>query len=1128
MSTNQVGRLLFAGFEDTHFTPDCQAAKLIRDHGVSMFIIKKYNFESVSQLKQLIADLQAFAYSLSFPNPLVMAIDYDTYYFISSQERSGMTRFPQPLALAATCKSSYIYSVGRAIGLELRALGINMAFGPVLDICSKMLSQVVGLKCFGASIEEVTKYGGAFAYGLKNAGLLTSGAHFPGIGKSFIDSISNSPLVLDDIQQLQNVNIVPFRKLIDHGMLDSIRVTVASLPNALSGEVNACLNPTIVDDLLRNGLKYDKLVFSECLELNHIIVNYGIGQAALLVIAYAHCDMVTVCRNYNFQLEALDFLQKSFQNGDYKALLSTALRRIDDFVSKLTWFDAKVELTDEFFKSHEEIASKGYQDSITLIKDLYGIIPLGKYFKQESNFSCPIPVEGHSNMEHELLLLTPESNDTFSRITNDFIKIGKQNNCQIKRVNYNTYGMTRSIENYLNECSVAVCFVSDLCNNIYQSDLLRAASEYLEQSGKHLIVISLDSPYYFSNTDAIATVFICTYAYSYDALKYLPELLFGSSDMKGRMPGSKKKFNDKETVVMGLSNTLTNSEWQFDFLLNKTNNPKPLSNISSDASIDFNRNSFSNELQHLDHFGHENDTHEKDNVLYARSNCEEIQSSENTCDPVSKTDVGIADNVSRPENNNGFHDPTKVGMPVNGNTANGNHTKSEINGINDHNRDENARANGISSTIGEDSNFNTSKQALQKERPWVVEEFDAMRDISAFFMIRDNTINDIYFPLENITLSKMWYFADKHKNISNTFIVRNPSMGIIHGVVTVIVDDYEKCGRIIYMVVSKTKRRQGVGEILHKHAIQYLTIQRGCTTIALGCAFPFVNYLTPKVLDELGTVWHYLETKDNSKINIDETTIQLVGFYKALGWDQSRHKMGVYQQIRKYIMYLDMTMWKFPGEVEPIPNLNISTAYDFIEKLSNMNMKFAVSNDTEQAFNICHYLLKTQQIQDDEEAMFTLMYNETKKIIHDETVALSKENKRKSTMILYVLIDDQVSGACIIYDSNSYLSYYYPLVERFKGENDKSVAGITGLFVGSMPSEQSNYTAREFTAEEKYMVKLGLVSTAVEVIKRLDIHQTIIHNISKEELEVLEGMGFKKFIEYCACFGKKKAFEWVV
>ena len=63
MSVNDIGKLLFAGFEGVEFSEDGQAAKLIRDHRVHCFLIKRHNYVNIQQLKTLLNDLQAFAYN---------------------------------------------------------------------------------------------------------------------------------------------------------------------------------------------------------------------------------------------------------------------------------------------------------------------------------------------------------------------------------------------------------------------------------------------------------------------------------------------------------------------------------------------------------------------------------------------------------------------------------------------------------------------------------------------------------------------------------------------------------------------------------------------------------------------------------------------------------------------------------------------------------------------------------------------------------------------------------------------------------------------------------------------------------------------------------------------------------
>ncbi|TID21224.1 hypothetical protein CANINC_003504 [Pichia inconspicua] len=1044
----EVGKLVLAGFDEKHFTPDGQAAELIRDYNVQAFEIRPCNFESVPQLKQLIKDMQAYAFSLNHERPLIIATGMRSYEYICSEDSMELTKLPHLLALVAADQPSVFYEASKSCALELRQIGFNLVLGPLLDIFSKATTDYVGLNCPGITSEEVTRYGGAMAAGFTKSGILTSASYFPGIGRAFFSDVLETITMLEDMGQIENYNCLPFKALIDHNMLDSIRASVVCIPNALEDDVNACLSPIIINGLLRQKFKFDKLVITEDIEVQDIFTNYGIGQAASLAIVNAGCDMVTVCNSFKYQLEVLDFLNKSFANGNHQAVLITALRRIDEFHGKISWYDAKVELDLDLMRRNRRLAERSFRNSITLVRNLNDVIPVQKFFEQ---LKFDRLYQSSETQENRICLLYPVNTRDYQLLTSDFINIALENHCEIVNHFYSQEGLTPLIKELLNFSTLAIVFVKNLCSNVYQVDLLKDIGNYLRKAGKHMITISTESPFNLIRSETLAPTFINTYDDCYAALKYLPHIIFGQLEAKGCLPGSRKRAESRDEIVSGLS--VDNSGGQFEFLLNK-----PVTSVK-ETILDQPWAVETNEVNHLINF---------DSVFHS--------SIEN-------------------ENFGNFGNPDGT--------------------YSDHDNEDQLRLEK-----------NTPPANKIREKPWVVEEFEYDRDRCALSMLKTSMIEDLYFAVDNDLLSRTWEYKHRFKDDCKMFVVRNPSMGVVYGLVCVIVDKYEKCGRIGYLVVSRAKRRQSVGEILHQRAIKYITIERSCLVVALGSPFPFLNYFVPKVLNEISTLWEYLETKDKSKVSLAKSTIQLVGFYKSLGWSYTRHRKGIYQQQRKYIMHLTIDRWELPGMTGPISQAGISDGYSFIKSLKRLGVKFIVSDDSLPAFKVCYHNLKNGKTTDDEEKLFSTMYDKANTIIQEEIEDYQTRRKQRNTLVMYALIGDVIVGFCILYSSESIFSYFYPFIEKFKPHLEEKVAGITGLYVGLSVEDKEKMVT--LNPGGILLIKLGLVTSAVQILRKMKVRQLILPNVTNENFKMYTSMGFTKFMEYCACFGKKGAFEWVV
>jgi len=113
--------------------------------------------------------------------------------------------------------------------------------------------------------------------GYKAAGICTMGKHFPSYGNlEFLGSATDVPLITDSLEQLSLSALIPFRNAISQG-IDSMMVGGCAMSSQGLEVMHACLSDQVVDGLLRNDLKFDGVVISECLEMEALSHNIGVG-----------------------------------------------------------------------------------------------------------------------------------------------------------------------------------------------------------------------------------------------------------------------------------------------------------------------------------------------------------------------------------------------------------------------------------------------------------------------------------------------------------------------------------------------------------------------------------------------------------------------------------------------------------------------------------------------------------------------------------------------------------------------------------------------------------------------------------------------------------------------------------
>jgi beta-N-acetylhexosaminidase len=166
---------------------------------------------------------------------------------------------------------------GKATGAFLEGVGINTDLAPVLDV-DAVPNSVIHFRAFGDDPEKVSKLGLAFADGLARNGVLATAKHFPGLGRSALNT-DLAPSAIDAPRRVLLRELRPFRDAIADG-IPLVMVGLASYP-ALGGRKPAALDPRIADDLLRGQLGYDGVTITDDLQAGAVAASYDSKEAAV-------------------------------------------------------------------------------------------------------------------------------------------------------------------------------------------------------------------------------------------------------------------------------------------------------------------------------------------------------------------------------------------------------------------------------------------------------------------------------------------------------------------------------------------------------------------------------------------------------------------------------------------------------------------------------------------------------------------------------------------------------------------------------------------------------------------------------------------------------------------------------
>ncbi len=304
---HKIGQMLLAGFPSPEV--DAQAKRLVEEYEVGNFILFARNFVSPGQTAALTAALSRLAYEKNGFAPFIGA---DQEGGAVSRVVEGAALFPGAMAIAANGSEEDAYGVGKNCAEIFRALGVNMNLAPVLDVNIEPLNPIIGTRAFGDDPEEVARFGCAMLRGMRAGGVITTVKHYPGHGNVKTDSHLGLPINDTDPELLEQTEFLPFRRAFSAGTeaLMTCHVRFEKIDNRYP----ATLSHTVMTELLRNRQGFSGLVVTDCMEMDAVAKEFGLGEGAVLAVA-AGCDVITISHSFSAVAEAAESLYAAVESG---------------------------------------------------------------------------------------------------------------------------------------------------------------------------------------------------------------------------------------------------------------------------------------------------------------------------------------------------------------------------------------------------------------------------------------------------------------------------------------------------------------------------------------------------------------------------------------------------------------------------------------------------------------------------------------------------------------------------------------------------------------------------------------------------------------------------------------------
>ncbi|MFC4599445.1 beta-N-acetylhexosaminidase [Cohnella hongkongensis] len=316
----KIGQVIVAGVDGT--TIDAKMKMLIDELHVGGVIWYKNNFSDLQGSVKLANDLKR----ANEGNPLPLLLSVDQEGGKVSRLPREFVALPDAVTVGKTRRPELAEQMGALLSDELRLIGFNMNFAPVLDVNSNPANPVIGSRSFGSDPELVASMGVAVMQGLRQGGTIAVVKHFPGHGDTSVDSHLELPSVDKTVDDLEELEWIPFRAAIHEGA-DAVMIAHILFPR-IDPDAPSSLSKIVITDLLRGKLGYEGVVITDDMTMGAIARNYGIEDASLQSLQ-AGSDLILVAHGYDTVHQVYDRLLQAAKSGELpESRLDESVRRI--------------------------------------------------------------------------------------------------------------------------------------------------------------------------------------------------------------------------------------------------------------------------------------------------------------------------------------------------------------------------------------------------------------------------------------------------------------------------------------------------------------------------------------------------------------------------------------------------------------------------------------------------------------------------------------------------------------------------------------------------------------------------------------------------------------------------------
>lgn len=334
--------------------------------------------------------------------PLMIGMDAEWGIF---QRIAAAHKFPWAMTLGAIQDKDLIKQMAAKIAEDCQRMGINWNFAPVVDVNTNPNNPIIGNRSFGSEVSNVLSSASAYSAGLQENNVLAAIKHFPGHGDTNTDSHHDLPVVSHNLDRLQNVELAPFKSLMDKG-IGGVMVAHLYVPALEKKEgVPASVSKEIITGLLKEKYGYEGLIITDALNMGAVAKRYKPGELDALAFKAGNDIMLFsegVAEGKKLIQQAIDrgeISQKRVEESVKKILLTKYFLGLNKYEPRNPE-NINADLNNE---SHRVLVQNLYSNALTLIKNEQKLLPLNC---SETYYYVPLEEAPYNRFAEQLNLNT--------------------------------------------------------------------------------------------------------------------------------------------------------------------------------------------------------------------------------------------------------------------------------------------------------------------------------------------------------------------------------------------------------------------------------------------------------------------------------------------------------------------------------------------------------------------------------------------------------------------------------------------------------------------------------------------------------------------------------------------------